>query len=654
MPIQRTLDQMLQPSEQKSAASPVESCPKKALSLQLSSEDLPYSELAKTFEQVEATTKRLEINDFVSSLYLRVMQNHPKSLLHVVYLSANRIAPDYEGLELGLGESLLMKAIAEATGRGLDKVRAEVERKGDLGLVAQECKSTQRTLFKPRPLTISHVYSTLREIATLAGKESAQRKVDKVKGLLVACQGSEAKYLVRSLEGKLRIGLAESSILISLAQAANAFQGVSQGNAPALDNTAAVAMLKSVFHEIPSFDVVVPALQQHGLSQLPLVCHMTPGIPLKPMLAHPTRSISEVLNRFEGITFTCEFKYDGERAQIHRLPNGAVKIFSRNAEDMTEKYPDIVQNMQKIVAPHVGSFVLDCEAVAWDSEKNQILPFQVLTTRKRKTVKVEEVVVRVCLFAFDMLYLNGGSLLQSPLRKRRELLRSSFTTCDGEFYFAKSVDATSTEEIAAFLEDAIAGRCEGLMVKTLDSDSSYEPSKRCHKWLKVKKDYLDGVCGDSLDLLVIGGYFGRGKRTGAYGGYLLACYDPDAEQYQAVCKIGTGFSEADLEAQFRFFSKHISSQPKPYYNVTDAIKPDVWFEPTQVWEVRFADLSLSPIYTAAVGEVDPTKGISLRFPRFIRVREDKSPESVTTSQQIAGYFCSQSTSVEQIKDSLEY
>jgi DNA ligase 1 len=255
-------------------------------------------------------------------------------------------------------------------------------------------------------------------------------------------------------------------------------------------------------------------------------------------------------------------------------------------------------------------------------------------------VSIESITVQVCLFAFDLLYLNGQSLLKETFSDRRKKLHILFTPLEGHFQFAKFMDSESVEDIQTFLEESIKDGCEGLMIKTLEAESSYEPSKRSRNWLKVKKDYLSGT-GDSLDLVVIGAYYGRGKRTGVYGGYLLACYDEENEMYQAICKIGTGFSEADLAQQEVEFKDMIIPNAKAYYQVTDGIKPDVWLDAVKVWEVKAADFSISPIYTAAIGVIDKSKGVSLRFPRFIRVREDKTPEQATPSSLIADLYKSQ-------------
>ncbi|RKO83497.1 ATP dependent DNA ligase domain-containing protein, partial [Blyttiomyces helicus] len=386
----------------------------------------------------------------------------------------------------------------------------------------------------------------------------------------------------RSLEGKLRIGLAEQSVLVSLSHAialSDPRTKLSEDKCgTALDE--AVRTVKQVYSELPTYDEIVPALLKHGVKALPDHCKLRPGIPLKPMLAHPTKSLTEVLNRFENMAFTCEFKYDGERAQIHLLESGDVKIYSRNSEDLSVKYPDIMQRLPKIIGPGVTSFVMDSEAVAWDREQKCILPFQVLSGRKRKDVAAEDVKVQVCVFGFDLLYLNGETLTHKSLVERRVLLHTNFNHVEGEFAFAKHMDGSSVEQIQTFLEESVTGNCEGLMVKTLEQEASYEPSKRSRNWLKLKKDYLDGV-GDSLDLVVVGGFTGKGKRTGWYGGYLLACYDPDREEYQTICKIGTGFSEEALAQQAEQFKELIADGPKSYYQYGDSpnVRPDVWFEP---------------------------------------------------------------------------
>jgi DNA ligase-1 len=418
---------------------------------------------------------------------------------------------------------------------------------------------------------------------------------------------------------------------------------------------------------------------EHGLLNLRENCQLQPGVPLKPMLAKPTKSITEVLDRFEGKDFTCEYKYDGERAQIHfvahdadmemataapsagKSDRGVSNIFSRNSEDLSKKYPDILAKLPTWVKEGTKSFVLDCETVAWDMVEKKVLPFQQLMTRKRKDVKVEDVTVKVCVFAFDILYLNGEALVNKSFRERRDHLQSAFTPIEGEFAFAKYGNSNELEEIQILLEDSVKSGCEGLMVKMLDGPaSSYEPSRRSQNWLKVKKDYLAGV-GDSLDLVVLGAYFGKGKRTSWYGAFLLACYNPKTQNYETVCNIGTGFSEAILETLHQQLSEIVIDRAKPFYTHSAGNKdqPDVWFEPRFVWEVKTADLTLSPRYRAAADEVSGGgKGISLRFPRFIKERDDKKPDEASTSKMIAEMYQRQEsvskTKGPSIDDDFEY
>ena len=413
--------------------------------------------------------------------------------------------------------------------------------------------------------------------------------------------------------------------------------------------------------ELPSYEVIIPAMLEHGIFNLRDKCKLQPGVPLKPMLAKPTKSITEVLDRFEGKDFTCEYKYDGERAQIHYVApestedfptasttlqkdsksfKGLASIFSRNSEDLSKKYPDILQKLNTWIRPETKSFVLDCETVAWDLEQKKVLPFQQLMTRKRKDVKAEDVKVKVCVFAFDMLFFNGEATVKKSLRERRELLHQAFEPVEGEFAFAQYGNTKEIEEIQILLDESVKASCEGLMVKMLDTEESgYEPSKRSRNWLKVKKDYLSGI-GDSLDLVVLGAYYGKGKRTSVYGAFLLAACNSTTQNYETVCNIGTGFSEQVLEDLHKELEEHVIDRPKPFYNhsSTKNDQPDVWFEARFVWEVKAADLTLSPRYRAAIDEMGVNKGISLRFPRFIKPRDDKKPDEATTTRAVAEMY----------------
>lgn len=485
-------------------------------------EPVPYAALCKTFSLIELTTKRLEIMAHCSLFLRQVLRLTPGDMLPTVLLMINKLAPDYAGIELGIGESLIMKAIGETTGRSLQVIKNDQKEIGDLGLVAVKSRSTQPTMFKPKPLTVQGVHNGLMGIATVTGNGAQGRKVDGIKKLLSAAdaQGtgkvditkdkggpSEAKYLVRFLEGKLRLGLAEKTVLVSLAHAMICHEAGKKGNVPSTaEMEQAEATLKTVYSELPSYDVIIPAMLESGILKLRESCKLRPGVPLKPMLAKPTKAITEVLDRFEGQKFTCEFKYDGERAQIHYVAkdaeqklsqatagatravghDGVASIFSRNSEDLSKKYPDILAKLHTWVKEDTKSFVLDCETVAWDTVEKKVLPFQQLMTRKKKDVKIEDVKVKVCVFAFDLLYLNGEAVVEKPLSERRELLHEAFVPVEGEFAFATHMDGQELDEIQTFLDESVKASCEGLMVKMLDGrESAYEPSKRSRNWLKV-------------------------------------------------------------------------------------------------------------------------------------------------------------------------
>ncbi|CAN4119414.1 unnamed protein product [Withania somnifera] len=604
-------------------------------------ERVPFMFVVKAFDAISKESGRIVITEIVTNMLRTVIETTPEDLLPVVYLSANKIAAAHDGLELGIGDASIIKALAEACGTKEAHIKKQYKELGDLGLVAKASRSSQPLMRKPEALTVAKVFDTFRIIAKESGKDSQDKKKNYIKSLLVAATDCEPQYVIRLLQTKLRIGLAEQTLLVALAHAF--VYSEKHSSSPAgLDSPLeeAAKIVKQVYSVIPVYEKIVPALLADGVWKLPETCSFSPGVPVGPMLAKPTKGVSEILDKFQDMEFTCEYKYDGERAQIHYMEDGSVEIYSRNAERNTGKFPDVVAAISRLKKSSAKSFVLDCELVAYDREKQKILPFQVLSTRARKNVVKSEIKVNVCIYAFDILYLNGQTLLQEQLNVRREHLYKSFEEEPGYFQYATAVTSNDLEEITKFLEDAVNGSCEGLIIKTLTRDATYEPSKRSNNWLKLKKDYMESI-GDSLDLVPIAAFHGRGKRTGVYGAFLLACYDCNNEEFQSICKIGTGFSEAMLEERSSSLRSKVIPKPKSYYRYAETINPDVWFEPTEVWEVKAADLTISPVHRAAQGIIDPGKGISLRFPRLMRVREDKNPEEATSAETVADMYNAQ-------------
>ena len=651
---------------------------------------VPYAAVAATFSRIEATTKRLEIQSIVCELLEQTIARAPNDLEAILFLLCNKVAPAFDNLEMGIGDSLLQKAIARAFGKEVKNVKSAYEREGDLGLVAEDARRKQKFLgfgSKPKPLQASQVLEAYRAICSISGSKSQDQKVGKMQKLMISATPVEAKYVTRGLQGKLRIGLAETSVLIAFAHAlvrsppvssedlmeteeklpsvtreitgaqASVALKIDAGRGNALGKKrltkderliAAEAVVKQCYAEAPSYSTLCQGALTTPLWNLHTKCALGVGVPVFPMLAKPTKSVDEVLKRLSGKAFTCEHKYDGERFQAHLASDGSVRVFSRNLQDTTKKWPEVAAVLREACVDGTTSFVLDAEVVAVDTATGALLPFQRLSTRKKEVTEGESGGPAVIVLAFDLLLLNGESLLRNTLRERRTRLHASFKAVKNGFAFADSVDVdgdgddvVAAEKIQQALEEAITAKSEGLMVKTLDDNATYEPSKRSLNWLKLKKDYLDGV-GDSLDLVVVGAYTGRGKRTGVFGAYLCACLDAESGDLQSVCKIGTGFSDDDLK---KF---HEESQPliipKKAANVVcgDALEQDiVWLEPKMVWEVQVADLSLSDTHKGALGRVNAGRGIGLRFPRLLRARDDKAADQATTSDQVLELYLNQ-------------
>jgi DNA ligase-1 len=396
-------------------------------------------------------------------------------------------------------------------------------------------------------------------------------------------------------------------------------------------------IVKACFARRPNYNDLIPALLEIGVCEELLIrCGLSLHVPLRPMLGSITRDLPEMLTKLQGRDFSCEYKYDGQRAQVHCDEKGKVSIFSRHLELMTDKYPDLVANIPQIRGEGVGSFIMEGEVVAIDRQSGDLKAFQTLTNRARKDVAIGSIKVDVCLFAFDLMYLNGEPLLDRPFRERRELLRSLFTEIPMQFTWVKSIDATSegSETVLEFFKSATDAKCEGIMVKILDNLpnpviqkdsteavdtleqakktlsmaslkkearkiatekeserttrrkallSTYEPDKRLDSWLKVKKDY--STTFDTLDLIPIAGWHGQGRKAKWWSPILLAVRNDSTGSLEAVCKCISGFTDAFYKANKEFYSEGGPNVicGKPSYVDYEGGYPDVWFEPQEVW-----------------------------------------------------------------------
>ncbi|KFY43818.1 hypothetical protein V494_01812 [Pseudogymnoascus sp. VKM F-4513 (FW-928)] len=677
-----------------------------------------YALVIRCFVLVNGTQSRIKIVDTLVNLLRTIIEGDPSSLLPAVWLATNAISPPYISLELGLGGSAISKALKQACGLDSRSLKALYNKVGDAGDVAFEAKKRQTfTLRKPKPLTIRAVYDSLVNIATIQGTGSGERKQRIVDKLLQDARGpEESRYLVRTLCQHLRIGAVKTTMLIALSRAfllsrpTNAdFPLRSQAELSALKKEAlaevwskAEETVKACFAKRPNYNDLVPALLEIGVcDELLIRCGLELHVPLMPMLGNITRDLSEMLMKLQGRDFSCEFKYDGQRAQVHCDTNGKVSIFSRHLDLMTDKYPDLVALIPKIRGDSVNSFILEGEVVAVDRETGDLKTFQTLTNRARKDVDIGSIKIDVCLFAFDLMYLNGEPLLNRPFRERRSLLRSLFVELPRHFTWVQSIDATSqdSETILEFFKSATDAKCEGIMVKMLDnlSDprlniepaedetvieietlpappatpkkgkqkkngekepekekrtgrrkallSTYEPDKRLDSWLKVKKDY--SATFDSLDLIPIAGWHGQGRKSKFWSPILLAVRNETTGSLEAVCKCISGFTDNFYKANKEFYDEdgpNVLGGKPSYIDYTGGY-PDVWFEPQEVWEMAFADITISPVYTAAIGLVSEEKGLSLRFPRFLKKREDKGIDEASTSDFLAGLWRKQEARV---------
>lgn len=587
------------------------------------SQDAPFSLLVEAYERMEATSKRLEMLDILVALFLKI----PKGIVDkVVYLTQGKLYPDYMGVEIGVGEKLALRAISKATGLPQAEVDRMFKEVGDLGLAAEGAiRNKKQVTFFKEELTILRVYSTLDKMAKAAGEGSQDVKLRLLTGLLNDAEPKEARYIIRMVLGKLRLGVADYTVLDALAIA---FTGT-KDNRPYLERA---------YNISSDLGAVAKVVAEGGLEAVKGF-KIEVGRPIRPMLAERLPTPQEIVQKIGG-PCAAEYKYDGERAQIHK-DGDTIRIFSRRLENITSHYPDVVELVRTHVK--VKRAILEGEIVAVDLDTGDFLPFQELMHRRRK-YGIEEAMERypVSMFFFDVLFVDGVDYTVKPYRVRRETL-GKILELDDRVQLSKVIYTSDPEELEKFMEQAIQDGCEGLVVK--DPESIYRAGAREFLWIKLKREYRSELT-DTIDLVIVGAFHGRGRRTGWYGAYLLAAYDDEADMFRTVCKVGTGFTDEDLKMFTEILQPLKLDRKHP--RVDSKMEADVWFVPQVVIEVIAAEITLSPIHTAGFNTIKKGSGLALRFPKYTgRLRNDKRPEDATTVKELIEMYRNQLKSVKE-------
>jgi len=579
---------------------------------------MEFSIIAEIFEKMEKTSKRTELTEILVEL----LQKTPKKIIPIiVYLLQGVIRPNFEGVELGIAEKLAIRAISKSSGLPIKKIEDGYRDNGDLGITASNIlKLKTQTTFTAEEITIERVYETLFKIAKLEGKGSQDLKMKYISSLLNDATPLEAKFVLKILLGTLRLGIAENTVMDALAIA---FTGKKE-NKEQIENA------YNVSSDLGKVSLIVAT---NGIDEIKKF-KISLFNPIRPMLADRAKSEQEVIKKMPEL-FAAEYKLDGERVQIHIQANKII-LFSRRLENITQYYPDIVENVRKSLDIHEGVF--EAEIVPINENTGEFLPFQELMHRRRK-YNLDKAVSQypITVNFFDVLYFDKKDCLNLEYSERRKILERVVN----EDNFSKLIPMKfikSENEIVDFLENSINAGCEGLMLKT--PNAPYRAGTRGSNWLKLKREYRNEL-GDSLDLIVIGAYFGRGRRTGLYGTLLLGTFNPEMNNFPSICKVGTGFTDESLDQLYQILSNKVTL--KKNSKIVSEMEADVWFEPELVLEIVASEITLSPIHKTGMDLIRKGSGLALRFPKFTgKIRYEKTVEDASTDEEVLALYKRQS------------
>lgn len=594
---------------------------------------MKFSKLAEYFSRIEKTASRNEMTVILAEL----LKESPKDEIDkICYLSLGQLAPLYEGIEFNLAEKMMFRILAEAYGVKEGEVKKLFKELGDLGETAEGLATGNER--RATRLTVSEVYTELRKVAEVSGAGSQERKVAGMAKLLQSLDPLSVRYIARIPVKKLRLGFLDKTILDALSVAE-------------VGDKSLRADIERAYNVSADIGRIAELVKSEGIKGLQGI-RVKVGVPVRMAAAERLPTPKEILAKMGG-KLAAEPKYDGFRVQVHldkkrkfeervsteqlallakEIGGPWVKIFSRNLEDTTAMFPEIVEAAQKLSAEKV---IFEGEAIAYNPETEEFEPFQETAKRKRKYgIREKAGQLPLKVFTFDLLYLDGRDLTRVPYEERRKTLEGLIGPVTDTLMVAEGHLFTEAEELGEFFMEQVEHGLEGIMSKRLDG--IYQAGVRNFNWVKLKR-VEESHLSDTIDCVVLGYYKGRGKRTQfGIGGFLVAVYDAETDTFKSISRVGTGLTDEEWRKMRRRVDDLKTKREPKNVEVTKELAPDVWADPSMVVAIRADEITRSPLHAA--GKKGDEPGLALRFPRLMAFRDDKKPEQATTVSEVEKLF----------------
>lgn len=560
-----------------------------------------YLELAEVYEKLEATQSKLEKADILAELFSKASS---EDLPKLVLLASGKVFPSYAEEDMGIASQLMIKAIAKATGFSPREVEEKFKETGDLGLAASYFVKSrkQQTLFK-KTLTVDKVFENLRKLPYITGSRSQEKKMNLIAELFASAEPKEAVYITRTILEELRVGVAQGIVRDAIVKAFLKPKNMEE-------KKKYTEIVDYAYNLTSDFSEVARIAKEEGVEGLKKV-GIKLGRPIQLMLGEKAESIKEVIDKFGKVAI--EYKYDGMRAEVHKKGN-EIWVFTRRLENVTKQFPDLVELCKKCLKPK--ECIVEGEVLAIDPKTGYPQPFQILSQRIHRKYNIDEMVkkIPIQMNLFDIVYLEGKMLFDKVFTERRKLLEKSVKVIPEKFQLAKQIVTDDLKKAEEFYKEALEAKQEGVFLKVLDS--KYVFGRHVGGWYKIKPIM------ETLDLVIVAATWGEGKRSHWLSSYVLACRDPDTGEFLTCGMMGTGLTE------------------EMFQTMTDTLKPliveekgkEVKVKPKIVVEVAYQEIQKSPTYSS---------GYALRFPRLIRIREDKGPEEADTIERLINLYKSQ-------------